>query len=204
MVQGNAIEYPIRRSGRRTIGLSIEADGSLLITAPTRATRKDIDEVVLGKARWIARHLGKIAIQPPAPTLRYVTGERVLYRGAWLTLQVGEVHPESADNVQLDLFAPPPAPVASAAVVTLRESSVHVADGPDVREQLAEWYWREAHRLIVPRVQMFAALVGRPVSRIRITAPERQWGGLHQPGHHHYELATGPGAADAAGLCRGA
>lgn len=61
------MEYTLIRTGRRTLGLEIKPDGTLLVRAPLAAPLSDIEEFVSAHRTWIetrrARVLARIA--PP-------------------------------------------------------------------------------------------------------------------------------------------
>ncbi len=50
------MEYKLIRSKRKTISLELLPDASLLVRAPFYAPKRDIDEFVESKQRWIYRH----------------------------------------------------------------------------------------------------------------------------------------------------
>jgi len=50
----------IKKSSRRTISISINDDGSLLVRAPYFATKKQINEFILSKQNWIKRSIQKV------------------------------------------------------------------------------------------------------------------------------------------------
>ena len=48
------------RSDRRTLSLQIKPDGSLLVRAPLRLPKKEIDRVLQEKSAWIEKHLAQV------------------------------------------------------------------------------------------------------------------------------------------------
>lgn len=59
--------YELLRSKRKTLALEVTRDGRLLVRAPMRLSREKIDTFVTAHEEWIARHLARIAAQPPLP-----------------------------------------------------------------------------------------------------------------------------------------
>ena len=53
------MDYTVIRSRRRTIALEITRDARVVVRAPLRAGKRDIDRFVAGHSDWIARHLEK-------------------------------------------------------------------------------------------------------------------------------------------------
>ena len=58
------MDYQLIRSQRKTLCVEIRTDGSLLVRAPARMPKREIDAFLLRKADWIAKHLPKA---PPLP-----------------------------------------------------------------------------------------------------------------------------------------
>ena len=58
------MNYQLIRSRRKTLSLEIRPDGALLVRAPLRMPKREIDSFLLSKAGWIEKHLPR---QPPLP-----------------------------------------------------------------------------------------------------------------------------------------
>lgn len=54
------MEIEIRRSGRRTLALEVTRDGCVIVRAPNRCTKKQIDEFIAAHEQWLA---DKLALQ---------------------------------------------------------------------------------------------------------------------------------------------
>ena len=78
----------MRRSARRTVGLTVSREG-LRVTAPQRMALRDVQAALQQKAHWILTKLDTVAARPAAPAARaFETGELLPYRGGTLTLVV--------------------------------------------------------------------------------------------------------------------
>src|SRR5207237_5691996 len=77
---GRWIEYRFARRRRRSIGISVDANG-LAVSAPLRAPWRDIEAFLLQKARWIVRKLEAWARGPRPPSRPGKSGEFLLLVG---------------------------------------------------------------------------------------------------------------------------
>lgn len=59
------MEFEILRSRRKSLAIEITPRGEVLIRAPLRMAKRDIQKFVESKQDWIAAHLSKIHIIPP-------------------------------------------------------------------------------------------------------------------------------------------
>lgn len=169
MIGGEPVGYPIRRSRRRTVGLTIDPAAGLIVTAPYRVSRAEIDTIVAEKRRWIARHLAR---RPMTDTgAMYESGMSVLWLG-----QPRELRLEALPGTQLDLFAGLTAPQIEIRGSALLMTGYQDASPMERHEALRDWVVSQAVATLPERVRHYASRLGYPVRAIRITSPERQWG----------------------------
>ena len=55
------IRYKLVRSSRKTLAVEIKGDGQVIVRAPYRVSKREIDRFVLDKSDWIEKHLNIMA-----------------------------------------------------------------------------------------------------------------------------------------------
>jgi len=83
---GREVQYRFVRRRRRTLGITVDADG-LKVSAPLRAPWRDIEGFVREKERWILAKLDEWACAPRAPAVRGLRGERIPLFGRLVALE---------------------------------------------------------------------------------------------------------------------
>ena len=83
---GREVEYRFVRRPRRTLGITVDAEG-LKVSAPLRAPWRDIEGFVREKERWILAKLDEWRRVPRAPVLRGRRGERMALFGEMVELE---------------------------------------------------------------------------------------------------------------------
>ena len=83
---GREVEYRFVRARRRTLGISVDADG-LKVSAPLRAAWRDIEGFVREKERWILAKLDEWARVPRRTVVRPARGERIPLYGMPVELE---------------------------------------------------------------------------------------------------------------------
>jgi predicted metal-dependent hydrolase len=75
--------FDLRRSERRkTVGITIERDGSLVVTAPTGLAQHEIERIAARKRGWIYTRLAEREQLGPGPLRKeFVAGESLAYLG---------------------------------------------------------------------------------------------------------------------------
>ena len=144
---GREVEYRFVRRRRRTLGLTVDADG-LKISAPLRAPWRDIEGFVREKENWILAKLDEWSVAPKPLRLRGESGERLPLFGEMVELEFRR------GPVQLDDRK-------------LRVSSL---------DSLVKWLKHAALEALTPRVAHYAALLGVTAPRVAISNGRTQWG----------------------------
>lgn len=168
-LQDQQVEYALRRSNRRSIGLRMDHQG-LCITAPHRASQAVIDNALHAKQRWI---LNKLEAWRQRPVLLntnvWQDGSRLLFMGqdVALTLAQGEtalaLHCPQSARLFLDLN-----PAASAACIKTH-----------LQERLQE----EALSWLGSRLQGHAARMSLQPQRFSLSSARSRWGSCTAAGH---------------------
>jgi predicted metal-dependent hydrolase len=144
---GRSVEYRFVRRRRRTLGITIDADG-LKVSAPLRAPWRDIEGFVREKERWILAKLDEWAVAPRPAVLRGESGEKL---------------PLFGETVELELRAGP----------VQREGNRIAFDN---LKDLVMWLKSAALEALRPRVAHFAARLDLPAPRVALSNARTQWG----------------------------
>lgn len=151
------------RSDRKTLGITVRPDRTILIRAPLAATSEQIVARVLRRQRWIKRQLAYFdRFHPRTSERRFVSGEGHLYLGRLYRLKVM---------------------VGERAGVRLWAGYLEVRIGPtggpsEVKRRVADWYRIQARRHFRDLVQQTieAHFPGLDVGDVRIRTMSKRWG----------------------------
>jgi len=170
--------FEIRRSGRRkTIGVSIDRDGSLIIAAPASCTSREIEETAGTKRLWVHKKLAeRELLLRPAREKEYVDGEGFWYFGRSYRLLLRE--PTVNGN-------PIPALRLHQGRFQLRRDEVCRA-----REHFLRWYTENGLPWIVSRVSAFADRIGVQPNGAEIRDHGYRWGSCGRDGHLYFHWRT--------------
>ena len=146
-IAGREVEYRFVRRRRRTLGLTVDADG-LKISAPMRAPWRDIEGFVREKESWIL---------PSSTSGRSCPGRCACAARAASACRC------SVRSVELQV-APGPARRDGATL------------GVPGMNSLLAWLKSTALRALTPRAAHFAALLGQPAPRVALSNARTQWG----------------------------
>ncbi len=166
------IEYSIARSRRRkkTIEIKLEPDGGVRVTAPVRAKREELRQVVLKRADWIICKASEVVLQPPRKEL--VDGESVPYLGNEVRLSV------ETDGVRW-------------VRVVFDQASLQITvpchlDGEErrtaVESAIVKWYRSRAAEHLGRITEEWALLYGCTPARVLVRAQRRLWGSCSSDG----------------------
>lgn len=145
------------RSKRRSIGLQIARDATLIVRAPVFATLQDVRRVVDAKSNWIIAKQTLVRTRlANVKQKEYVAGEEFLYLGKRYALEF----------------------TAEIAVLAAEAERIRIPEGKKERaeEVLTTWYQSEALKVISERVSHFANRNGLPIKSVKISKAKSRWG----------------------------
>lgn len=157
--------YELRRSKRRTLAITVEPGGGLVVTAPEHASDERVEAVLHRRREWIRRKTREVVALPPPPQQReWVSGETHRYLGRQYRLRVRR---GSSPSVRL---------AGRYFEVAVRDP----ASQRQVRQAMDRWYLAHARETFTRRIEV---LIKRaPRLRLREVPPlivrrlENRWG----------------------------
>lgn len=134
------IRFKLQFSDRRTLGISVFPDTSVVVTAPSRFA-EDLASVkakILKRAPWILRQQTKFSNYPPKPPARrFVSGESYRYLGRQFRLKVVEGGSKS---------------------VRLKDGYLEVTvpdkqDRTTIESEISDWYRQRARQFFAKKLE---------------------------------------------------
>ncbi len=152
------VPYVLRRSRRRSIGLSIDQRG-LRVGAPERASLADIEALIRQHSGWVTQKLDEWRGRRGPPPRRIADGAEILYLGAPLKLSLMT----GGNQLRWDDAGPPRLTIALRA--------------PADAERLLERALRaKARALFRERLAHFAARLGVVTPPLALSSARTRWG----------------------------
>ena len=169
---GEALTYLLRRSGRRkTIAITVEPTGEVIVTAPEAAPIEQVEAVLSRRRVWIRRRIKEVLALPPAPAPReWVSGETHRYLGRQYRLRVEQGSPAGV-RLSGRFFH-----------VTVRDPG----DADQVRRRMQRWYLDRARAYLARHLDELV----RSTPRLRLDEPppllvrqlRKRWGSCSPEG----------------------
>jgi len=157
------LRYDIVRSRhrRRTIAITIERDGRVVVRAPAKTARDTLHQFVQEKKPWISKKLLQIRQErTDAYPRAFVSGETFFYLGDRYPLKI-------TYNLR---GAPPLAFIGG-------EFQLNERFKGNRKALFVAWYKIQAETLIRQRIDQYREVMDIPSVQIRITSAKYQWGG---------------------------
>lgn len=162
------IDYLLKRSSaRRTISICIDEKGDVSVSAPMRASRKDIEQFIHQKSRWIVeKSFEAKKNQEYIFSKDYRDGQIFLFMGKPFPLRVtcGDVR---RSRISFD---------ESGWKVTLPMNLSRTEQKKRVKDKMLKWYRAQAEEVIGGRVFHYGRIMDLYPKRMAIRTQKRMWG----------------------------
>jgi hypothetical protein len=158
ILAGRLVECRVTRGRRRTIAITVDADG-LAVRAPFVAPWRAIEKFLAEKARWIFARLDQWRDAPRPANILGVNGETFSVLGEQLRLEV-----RSGDGAALR--------EPGALVIKLRNP----LDDAVARAALVMWLKRAALEAFAPRAADYAMRLGLGPPPVALSSARARWG----------------------------
>lgn len=173
------LTFEVRESSRRkTLEITVDRDGQLIIAAPTGTDTQHLHDFVAEKRLWIYRKLvEKAERRHRLPRKEYVNGEGFLYLGR--SYRFKRV-PSDTQDAPLKLVA---------GRFQLREDGL-----PDAREHFIRWYSARANDWLTAKVKEHARRMGLEPAGVKVQDLGYRWGscGKHRQLYFHWKTILLP------------
>ena len=155
------ISYDIAYHNRKTLGIVVRPDGSVLLKAPIEASAEQLQQKVRRRAAWILRQQRYFAdFGEPTPQRQYISGESHLYLGRQYMLRIVNDKRNFTEYHQNIL-------------------EIHCKSRADAQKVLRQWYLERANTKIreyaTPIIERFKSYGVAP-KEIIFRSMEKRWG----------------------------
>ncbi len=169
------MKYQLIKSNRKTIAISFDRDGNLVVKAPLYVGNRDIEDFVRQKSEWI---------EATALRLKRESEKEAALRPK---LCSGDILPYLGDDRILTVICEDRQ--RSKVVSALGRLILHVPYAADYEERrcvLEQWYRRQAQIVIGEKVREFVALLGVSYAAVRIKDQRSRWGSCSGKGNLNF------------------
>jgi predicted metal-dependent hydrolase len=161
-IHASGIDAAVTHKRVRNLTISVHRSGDVRVTAPGRASPRDVERAIIARIEWIKRTRARLALQRPARIPEYVTGEAHRFRGVDHGLIV--THHSGTSQVQL----------RGDHVLELR---VNPGSGRDERQTAVEkWYREQLNALLPDLITPWASRMGVQPVAWRVRRMRTRWG----------------------------
>lgn len=175
VLDGHDIGYQLKRSRRRTVGLTIN-DSGLTVSIPSWIKLSQAEQVLQRKTDWVVRKLQEYRErreQLALNRLRWQDGDCLPYMGASIRLALDPT------AQQISFSGAPLAPQAGDCLCLPLPMQ---ADSRRVQELTQAWLQQQARQWFEQRLAHYLQAAGLTARKLRLAAPAKRWGSCSSDG----------------------
>lgn len=170
-LQGQTVGWELRRTRRKTVGMSIGQEGKIQVHAPRWVPVSDIESILQEKSRWLLARLAEWSQTEQRrllPQQQWTDGASVPYLGRPMIMNIVPGSQETRwDDFRRELQLALP---SDASVEQFRDA-VHA------------WLQYQARMLFEARLTMISTSSGRTYSKFSLSNARGRWGSCTHDGH---------------------
>ncbi len=154
----------IIRSGRKSIALIIQPSGELLVRAPKRASKREINALIKKHAPWIEKKQAEARRNKETfVPHQFVEGEEFFFLGEKYTLGFVENLPK---NLLLD------------GSFQMKNSA-----RKNAAQTFEKWYKKEARHIFTEQIEFYAQKYNFEYAKMKLSSAKRRWGSCNSNGN---------------------
>lgn len=158
------IEFRIKRSARKTLGIAVLPDGAVEVTAPTDATLDKIKEIIIKKGSWLLEQQRLTGFNPvPQPGKSLVSGESFYLLGRHYRLKIFEANYDAVDILDDKIIL----------------NCTFPEDTELKRSLLFKWYLKKAADILTDRFKFHAQNLKQEEVEVSVKKLTKRWGEFH-------------------------
>lgn len=158
------IEFTIKRSARKTLGIAVLPDGAVEVTAPNDATLDKIKEIIIKKGSWLLEQQRLTGFNPvPQPTKSLVSGESLYLLGRHYRLKIFEANYDAVDILDDKIIL----------------NCTFPEDTELKRSLLLKWYLKKAADILTERFKFHAQNLKQESVEVSVKKLSKRWGEFH-------------------------
>jgi predicted metal-dependent hydrolase len=150
------ITYTVLYSNRKTLGLTVERDKSIIVRSPWNATNQDIKDFIERKRYWIHTKLRHPQKYTRPRKIQFISGASILYLGKSYKLELVK---NDQDKVILN-----------------KGFKISSKYKNKANEMFKEWYSQRALSKITPKTEYYAKNIGVSYNSLKISELKFRWG----------------------------
>ena len=168
---GESLAFRLVRSARKSLGLYVFRDGSVLVRAPSRINLAEIYLFLRDRWQWLQEKRTAFADEPTPVPVRYEDGVRFLHGGQWYTLRLklGASQRIAVEGDELRVQLP----------------LDKLEDQTDIEAAIRRWQRREADRVFPERLAVCHAVLRElrlQVPPLKVRRMKSRWGSCSSKG----------------------
>ena len=177
----DCLEYRLKRSNRKSMGISIERDGTVIVKVPHQAELNNIKKFISEKKIWIhQKQAKKKVLNREKPNREFVNGQGFLYLGKSYRLRF-------IDDAGIGSGTLP-----KAVPLRLWHGYFELAESEKTgaRNHFVSWYRKQIKRQLKERVPRYDKRIGVTVKDIRILDLGHRWASCGRNGIINFNWRT--------------
>lgn len=151
------IDYTVIKSKRKTLTLSFDKNGNLIVKSPLYVTKSQIERFISEKEKWILLTREKLMVSlKKYPPLSFTEGDSLLFGGEKFVLAFADVKSVESIKAENKILVP--------------------RNEINVKKAVKDFYKKSAKKIITERLNLFCLQLGENYKKVSFNFAKTRWG----------------------------
>lgn len=170
----NSVSYILTRSRRKTVGIRVNENGEVRVSAPLNISDKQLRDIMLKKISWIVKKQEELRrlYKESCTKNEYADGETFSYLGKEYILRI--MKGSLPEGITLE---------GSNIVIAIDENRASIEGDQYIRSVLRRFYITQFSDIIKDRIDFFSPQIGVCPQKVTVREQKTRWGSCSSKGN---------------------
>ncbi len=171
-IDNRELKYILTKSSRKTVGITIEQNGTVKVTSPFHVSENYINELLQRKSHWIIKKLNNIEIRAVKANKakRFEEGEHFRLLGKEYRLKLYRSGTLKKPTIRL---------IDDNIIIAAPEN----AEVDKLKDSLKLWYIKQFKLVIADRIKYYSSIIDVCPKKITVREQKTRWGSCSSKGN---------------------
>ena len=186
-VDGKEIQFEIIYSKRKTLAIEVRPPSTIIVRAPQRTNRQNIDDLVRSKIKWITKSLETVSMVEQREKILYSEGSEVTVLGFPRRISIVQIVGKLPRNARFQLGP-------KSLTISYDRAKLETNEHVFLKKKLVKFFKNKSLEYLKEKTYKYAELIGKGPSEVTVRYFKSRWASTYSTDKikYNYRLVMAP------------